>query len=549
MKNIKILIVDDLQINRMTIKISLKNEGYQFFEATNGLEAIQRAGEIKPDIILMDALMPIMDGFEATREIRNIEEIQRIPILMITSLDQKEDKIKALASGVNDFISKPFDQFELKARCKSYAGFSQLNKKYTLATKNQVTNLPNKTALLKNIKARAQKQELFLIKIDDFDIIENFYGVNIAKQLEIIFVKNLNQYSQMAGDFDIYHLSSGKYALLLKLGSSLDKNRAIEFCTKLTEKIKKTKYSYNEYNFDVNITMSFARGLDLLYEDANTVLTAAVSQKKNFLLSCDIIESIKDNLKSNLQMLKSIKIALKNNKIMPYFQPIYNINTYETRRYEALVRMFDENGELIPPGPYFLDVAKKGKLYAEVTKVLFQKTLEKIRTHQCEISINLSSLDIEDSSSNEYLINLLEENSDIADKVILELLEDKETQDYEYVNNFIAKVRKLGVKIAIDDFGSGYSNFIRIIEFNPDIIKIDGSLIENLKYCDSSIKTVEAIKSFADKIGAKTVAEYVYDKEIFDIVKKIGIDYAQGYYIGKPEPKLLSEKELEALPC
>ncbi len=549
MKHIKILIVDDLQINRMTIKISLKNEGYQFFEATNGLEAIQRAEEIKPDIILMDALMPIIDGFEATREIRNIEEIQRVPILMITSLDQKEDKIKALASGVNDFISKPFDQFELKARCKSYAGFSQLNKRYTLATKNQVTNLPNKIALLKVIKARAQKQELFLIKIDNFDMIENFYGVNIAKELEIIFVKNLNLYTQIAGDFDIYHLSSGKYALLLNLGSKLDKNKAIEFCTKLTEKIKKTKYSYNEYNFDVNVTMSFAQGLDLLYEDANMVLTAAVCQKKNFLLSCDIIDSIKDNLKNNLQMLKSIKIALKNNKIMPYFQPIYNINTDEIKRYEALVRMFDENGQLIPPGPYFLDVAKKGRLYPEVTKVLFRKTLEKIRKNQCEISINLSSLDIEDRIANEYLLTLLEQNSDITHKVILELLEDKETQDYEYVNNFIKKVRNLGVKIAIDDFGSGYSNFIRIIEFNPDIIKIDGSLIENLKHCDSSLKTVEAIKSFADKIGAKTVAEYVYDEEIFNIVKKIGIDYAQGYFIGKPNPELLNEKELEALTC
>jgi len=88
--------------------------------------------------------MPIVDGFEATREIRNIEEIQRVPILMITSLDQKEDKIKALASGVNDFISKPFDKYELKARCRSYTQFSQLNKRYTLATKNEVTNLPNK---------------------------------------------------------------------------------------------------------------------------------------------------------------------------------------------------------------------------------------------------------------------------------------------------------------------------------------------------------------------------------------------------------------------
>jgi putative two-component system response regulator len=149
MKKAKILIVDDHQVNRMTIQLSLKNEGYEFFEASDGVEAVQKAKEIIPDVILMDALMPVMNGFEATKKIRGIEEIQRTPILMITSLDHKEDKIKALEAGVNDFISKPFDKVELKARCKSYADISSLNNKYTLATKNMVTNLPNKTALLK----------------------------------------------------------------------------------------------------------------------------------------------------------------------------------------------------------------------------------------------------------------------------------------------------------------------------------------------------------------------------------------------------------------
>jgi EAL domain-containing protein (putative c-di-GMP-specific phosphodiesterase class I) len=146
----------------------------------------------------------------------------------------------------------------------------------------------------------------------------------------------------------------------------------------------------------------------------------------------------------------------------------------------------------------------------------------------------------------EYLLELLKNNSDITDKLIFELLEDKDTQDYEYVNNFISHARAFGVKIAIDDFGSGYSNFIRIIEFKPDIIKIDGSLIEDIVQSESNRKTVKAIKVFADSIGAKTVAEYVTNKKTYEIVDDIGIDYAQGFYIGKPEPKLIQERELEA---
>lgn len=541
----KILIVDDQQVNRMTVKLFLKSEGYEFFEASDGLEAIEIAKEVNPDVILMDALMPVMDGFEATVKIREIESIQRIPILMITSLDQKEDKIHALEAGVNDFVSKPIDKVELKARCKSYAGVSALNKKYTLATINTVTNLPNKVALLKDISTKGNIQELFLIKIDNYESNENFYGSEIVQHLEREFVKSLHIFTDYIGAFDIYHISSGKYALLLNQGISLNRSTVEKFCTEFSNRIKKEKYSYNEYHFDVNVTMSFSSSSKTLYEDSNAILTEAIMNKKDYLLSYDVIDSIKSALKTNLNMHKTIKIALKSNKIMPFFQPIFNMHTKEINRYEALIRMYDEEGTLIPPGPYFLEVAKKGKLYSEVTKVLFTKVIEKIRKNDCEISVNLSSLDIEDHNMSEYLLNLLEANRDITDKLIFELLEDKETQDYEYVNNFINRARAFGVKIAIDDFGSGYSNFIRIIEFKPDIIKIDGSLIEDIAHSNSNRKTVEAIKVFAQSIDAKTVAEYVTNKNTYEVIDEIGIDYAQGFYIGKPEPELINEKELE----
>lgn len=544
----KVLIVDDQIVNRMTVKISLKEEGYEFFDAENGLEAVMKAEEIKPDIILMDAMMPKMDGFEATRTIRTIESIQRVPVLMLTSLDQKEDKIKALEAGVNDFISKPFDKLELKARCKSYVEINSLNQKYTLATLSTITDLPNKTALMKVVSLARKNKGLFLIKIDNFEMHENFYGVTLVEALERAFSQSLNQYADILGLYKVYHIGSGKYAILLKNIESFDREKIEYFAQTLCEDIKKTKYSYEEYHFDINVTVSYAEGTNNLYEDANSVLNVALTEKKDYLLSYDVLDNIKASLKENLSMLKTIKIALRDNKIFPYYQPIYNIAKNGINRYEALIRLEDENGFIIPPGPYFLEVAKKGKLYADVTKILFLKVLDKIRDSGCEISVNLSSLDIEDQVMSEYLLRLLKENADITDKLIFELLEDKETQDYEYVNHFIDEARKLGVKIAIDDFGSGYSNFIRIVEFKPDIIKIDGSLIADLAISDSHRKTVEAISLFAQKLGAKTVAEYVINEKTYDIIKEIGIDYAQGYYIGKPQASLMTETA-EALLC
>ena len=535
MPNTKILIVDDVAVNRMTIKLSLKNEGYTFIEACDGKEAIEKALEHQPNVILMDAVMPLMDGFEATQKIREIESTQRTPILMITSLENKEDKLRALEVGVNDFISKPFDKEELKARCNSYAQISQLNENYSLATINAITGLPNKMALLKDITEHKKENELFLIKIDNFEANENFYGNEIAQLLEQEFTKVMQNTFMPLHYHDIYHISSGKYAVLLSNDTMLEREEIENFCFNFIEKIKESKIESNGYDFDVNVTMSFTRGQHTLYEDANEVLSSALFHKKEYLLAEDVLSTLKNELRRNLSMLKSIKIALKENKIQPHYQPIFNNKTKQINRYEALIRMTDEMGNTIYPGPFFLETAKKGKLYPQVTKILIDRVFKEIEKTGKEFSINLSSLDIEDPHMSAYLLSAIKENAHLADKMIFELLEDKETEDYQVVKDFIDIAKGYGIQIAIDDFGSGYSNFMRILEFEPNIIKIDGSLIQDIATSTHSRNTVEMIKIFADRIGALTVAEYVENQEIYDIINEIGIDYSQGYYIGKAQ--------------
>ena len=548
----KILIVDDLAVNRMTIKLSLKSEGYEFVEASNGLEAIQIAKEENPDIILIDAMMPVMDGFEATKVIRKIEEIQRIPILMITSLESKEDKIKALNCGVNDFISKSFDKSELKARCHAYIELANLNKKYILATKNIISNLPNKMKLLKDIQNSKISKSLFLIEMDNFDDNENFYGLSIAENLEKIFIKYLIKHCLILHDhYQLYHIASGKYAILFNETFDNSEDNAENFCSNLISSIKHHNFQYQDYNFDINITMSYMYGLENLYEDANTMLNLAQKDKLEFMVDTKRINQLKNNIKENLETLKTIKMALNEDKIEPFYQPIYNNHTDSINRYEALIRMHDKNGKIIFPHPVFLNVAKQGKLYPYVTRLLIEKVLNKIREEGCEISINISSLDIEDKIMQAFILDAFEKNKDITHKLIVELLEDNETNSYDEVNKFIRILKGYGIKIAIDDFGSGYSNFIRIVEFEPDIIKIDGSLICDIATSQASRQTVETVKIFADKIGAKVVAEYVENEEIFNIIKSLGIDYAQGYYIGKAEPTIrktaLFKKSLEVV--
>ena len=185
-----------------------------------------------------------------------------------------------------------------------------------------------------------------------------------------------------------------------------------------------------------------------------------------------------------------------------------------------------------------MDVAKKAQYYNHITKIVIQNSFNTLLNIKESISINLSFLDIEDDETREYFYHYVEECNQ-CHRIVIELLEDETAKDFKLIKEFIIKVKKKGIQIAIDDFGAGYSNFERLLEFQPDILKIDGSLIKNIDTDTYSRNIVETIQEFANKENIKTVAEFVHSKEIFDIVNEIGIDYTQGFYIG--EPKLISK--------
>ena len=151
-----------------------------------------------------------------------------------------------------------------------------------------------------------------------------------------------------------------------------------------------------------------------------------------------------------------------------------------------------------------------------------------------QIAINFSSIDIENEKSRNKLFELLTEHKEESHRITLEILEDETIKDMNFIKRFIKTLRQYNVSIAIDDFGVGYSNFQRILEFQPDILKIDGSLVKNIEYDKFSLHMIETIVTFAQKEKMKTIAEYVENEKIYMILTDLGVDYSQGYYFGKP---------------
>ena len=153
-----------------------------------------------------------------------------------------------------------------------------------------------------------------------------------------------------------------------------------------------------------------------------------------------------------------------------------------------------------------------------------------------DISINISSLDIDKNSTRDRILELLYGCGKDASRVTFELLEDEDVHDIKTLKAFIKEVKSLGVKIAIDDFGSGYSNFNRLLDYEPDILKIDGSLVKNIVNDRYSLDLVDTIVVFAYKQNIQVIAEFVENEEVFNILNDLGVQFTQGYYFGKPMP-------------
>jgi EAL domain-containing protein (putative c-di-GMP-specific phosphodiesterase class I) len=167
--------------------------------------------------------------------------------------------------------------------------------------------------------------------------------------------------------------------------------------------------------------------------------------------------------------------------------------------------------------------------------MIIEKSFKIFEEYLFDFSINLSFEDIINPEICDFIIEKLR-TSNMGHRVTFELLESEKVQDFNKVLLFFYEIKRYGAKVAIDDFGSGFSNFSYVIKLKPDFIKIDGSLIKELDKDRNAQIVVETIVSFSKKLGIKTVAEFVHSSTVLSAVKQLGIDYSQGYYIDMPSP-------------
>ena len=250
----------------------------------------------------------------------------------------------------------------------------------------------------------------------------------------------------------------------------------------------------------------------------------------------DTLEIAKE-YENNIKWTFMLKEAISEDRIVPFYQPIINNKTKQIEKYECLCRMIGKNKDVISPF-YFLEIAKKTRLYPFITRRIVTKAFDMFKSLPYQFSINLSVVDILNDETRRFLKSIISNNPDTAKRAIFEILESEGLDNFELIKTFIDEVKAYGVKIAVDDFGSGYSNFDHVISLDVDFIKIDGSMIKNIDKSRESQIITRTIVNFSKELNIKTVSEFVHSLAVFEKVLELGVDYSQGFFFGEPFPEV-----------
>ncbi|MFY4788545.1 EAL domain-containing response regulator [Aliarcobacter butzleri] len=527
LKNMSILYVEDEKDLREVTHEILKSFTKNQYIAENGQEGLElfKKYEKNIDLIVTDINMPILNGLEMAKEIKNINP--NIPIIITTAFSNKEYLLESIDIGIDKYVLKPIDIAKLLQAMSQSIIYYELKELFV----DKLTNLPNRNKLKKDLNQTDDVLMAFF-DIDGFLTLNDLFGEEIGDGILVELSYKLKEHFP-ANEYSVYKLDVDKF-VVVAVNSGKSVEEFYKYTKSFINKIENQSFLVNENEIDINLTVgvSHANGA-LAYKYAQRTITYAKTKLRKIMIYNDSF-NIHQSFENNIKWLKQLKNGFKENKFQAYFQPIVDTQTKEIYKYEALIRYIDENGNEV--GPYnFLDIAKKTKQYPNIIKVILKDALKLIKEKNKKVSINISYADISNKNTTKYIYDFLTAQSSEHTKLLsFEILESEEIVDFEEVSRFISEVKKFECLVGIDDFGAGYSNFHLLSKLKISFIKIDGSLIQNIHNSKDLEIIVRTISNIAKEFNVKTVAEFVANEEIYNKVKELNIDYSQGFYFDKP---------------
>ena len=552
MNDVKILVVDDNENNRYTLRRRLNRLGYKLItEAENGRIALEIIEAEEYDIILLDVMMPIMDGFEVLEYIKNTPKLANIPVIMISALDDLENVVKSIEMGADDYLPKPFNATLLAARIKSAIRKRRLIKietnyykdfdKDTDFAKLELFTGSLDNEMSKNIDSNFS---VIYIQLPHYNFISkslnltsaNDYIKTQSERLKQIFPNNNITFGRLADDtIAIFGLS--KDLTIIENNETLHEQ--------LYKPLKQEVIIESEIfegNIGIGISMAQGRHKKTKSLIANAAFASQTSLDKETNIEFYDALLHQQNI-DKFRLEPKLRQALKNNELELHYQPIVNTITGKIETFEALIRWRDEDGNYISPFK-FITLAEETGLIFEIDTFVLNTTCKQIALWIEKFGPN-ANFTIGANISAKHWVNpelINEVKAALSFYKIpshflkLEMTESAMIDDASSVKNVLNGLKGLGVKIALDDFGTGYSSLGYLIEFPVDILKVDKVFVDDIQTDSKKLELIRHILSISKSLGMTSIVEGVEHKEQAGLLAELNCDQIQGFYYHKPMP-------------
>ena len=537
----KILLVDDDKLVHNVSHSVINNMTFQHFDlelisAYSAKEAKEYLLE-NDDVALafVDVVMETADaGLQLVKSIR--EELGNHLIRLVIRTGQPNDAPQMDVVDqydIDDYKEKTELTVQklyttIRTSIRSYIQLVELQKKYEETyrqmTTNHLTLLPNRVKLQEDL-IKNDSNILVLIDIIGFSHINETNGFETGDKV----LKGLADFllKTYAEDYHIYHLEADLFALLLPLSTQ---DYLEEVISIIKKDISQFPIVTEDFDYFIDTTIGVAyQGEKNIIQKAVLALNDAKNSGRNQITyysnELKIIKQIQDTHHWGSILKKSIE----NNEIIAYYQAISDTFTQEVLRYEMLVRL-KHNGEIHTPHK-FLDAAQNSGQLFNIFKFMFTTACKKVSQKKVHLSINIGDTELSHPDLMVFINKKLSQYTIDTSLISLEVLEYNSISQHQYIKERIIALHQLGFNITIDDFGTRCSNFSQIENLPVSTLKIDGQYIKDIHTNKNSMIVVETIQKYAKAKGLKLVAEYVHSEEVYETVKKMGIDYVQGDYL------------------
>lgn len=590
-----LLIVDDTPENIDLLVSMLGRQDLEVMAATSGERALELVERRQPDLVLLDVMMPGIDGFETCRRMRQLPGMAEVPVVFVTA--KADDVGSGFAAGGADYIAKPVRADELRARVQHHLerrrlmrDLQQLNQHLEqrvrdrtqelvqanrqlreeinerrfiqdrltyLATHDFVTRLYNRDALENQVQQRLADAAqvpgcLLIVDLARFRIVNDTCGYIAGDEL-LRQVADLLAALAAPEDF-IARLGGDRFALL----SRQEADGAMQLAQQLKQAFDRFEFQWDGRSYQISARVAVLP-LSTGYVSFDQVMAKA--DEASYLVRREGGNAVRlhrgqvgeADPREAVNWAHRLMDALKQDQFRIYFQrvvPLQSQPGQDGLHMEVLVRLFDaERGRIVPPGA-FMQPAERYQLIDQVDRWMLRAVLARLAEmgHLLDglrqVSVNLSAQSLRDPRLADTVTLWLAEFRFPADKLCFEITEGEAIVNLEQAGAFMGRLKQLGVRFALDDFGTGFASFAYLKTLPFDRLKIDGAFVRDMDSDAANAAMVASMVQMAQALGLPVIAEYVERQAIVTRLRELGVQYAQGYHFHQPEE--LTEDSLRA---